>query len=154
MAGNGRIYAAIEKFLTEDGWTFSQLGDDSIIELRVSGDDGGVWTSLAQAREAEEQMVFYSLFPSRVPEENRMDMAELITRINYGMVLCNFELDLDSGDLRCKTAIDVENHELADELIRQVVYANIMVMEKYLPALAATQSGLLNAQMALELVGE
>ena len=148
---DGPIQRAIERFLIDDGWQFSRLGSDPIFELRFMGENG-TWSCLAQAREDESQFVFYSLLPGDVDESQRQAMAELTARINYGLVLGNFELDMSTGDLRYKTSIDVEGAELVDALARQVVYANVMVTDRYLPAIAAVQSGAVDAVDALTLV--
>ncbi len=47
----------------------------------------------------------------------------------------NFELDFSDGEIRYKTSIDVGNDKLTHELIKQVVYTNVMTMDKYHPAI-------------------
>ncbi len=106
----------------------------------------------AQAKEAENQFVFYSYSPERVPEDRRLPMAEFITRANYGLVLGNFEMDFADGELRFKTSIDVEGTQLTPELVKPIIYANVLTMDEYLPGiLAVIQSGTSPAE-ALDLV--
>ena len=50
--------------------------------------------------------------PIRVAEEQRQIVAELLARINYGLNIGNFELDMTDGEIRYKTSIDVEGGEL------------------------------------------
>ncbi|WP_049790798.1 hypothetical protein [Trichormus azollae] len=52
-------------------------------------------------------------------------IAECITRANYGMIIGNFELDFNDGEIRYKTSIDAEGERLSFALIKQVVYANV-----------------------------
>ncbi len=70
-----------------------------------------------------------------------MAIAEFITRANYGLVIGNFELDFSDGELRYKTAIDVEDDNLSFALIKQMVYANVIIMDKYLPGIMAVIEG-------------
>ena len=69
-------------------------------------------------------------------------MAEFITRVNYGMVLGNFEMDYDDGEIRFKTSIDLEGAMLTDDLVKPLVYANCLMMDKYLPGIMQVISGL------------
>ncbi|HEX9018927.1 MAG TPA: YbjN domain-containing protein, partial [Anaerolineaceae bacterium] len=57
------------------------------------------------------------------------------TRANYGMIIGNFELDYQDGEIRYKTSVDVEDVALAESLVQNLVYANVLTMDKYLPGL-------------------
>jgi hypothetical protein len=58
-----------------------------------------------------------------------------LTRANSGMIIGNFELDFADGEIRYKTSIDVKGDFLSFELIKQLVYANVMMMDEYLPGI-------------------
>ena len=62
-------------------------------------------------------------------------------RANYGLHIGNFELDMGDGEVRFKTSIDTESTALSFELVRNVVYANVMQMDRYLPGLMAVLGG-------------
>ncbi len=79
-------------------------------------------------------------------------MAESLTRINYGLILGNFEMDYADGEVRFKTSMDVEDSELTPELIKPVVFANLGMMDRYWPTLTALVEGRLEPQAALALV--
>jgi hypothetical protein len=128
-----QIFNVLVEFFEEDEWDFQWMEGESILSMGFSGKNGK-WQCFAQAREAQEQFVFYSVLPVNVPPEKRLKVAELITRINYGMVIGNFEMDFDDGEVRYKTSVDVEGSELTLPMIRQMVYANILITDRYLPA--------------------
>ena len=69
------------------------------------------------------------------------EAAEFITRANYGLTIGNFELDFDDGEVRYKTSLDVEGTALTHSLCRQIVVANVFIMDRYLPGLMAVISG-------------
>ena len=92
-------------------------------------------TCYARARDEQQQFVFYSVCSVNAPENKRQALAEFIARANYGMILGNFELDFTDGEIRYKTSIDVGNDKITYELIRQVVYTNVMMMDKYQPGI-------------------
>lgn len=132
-----QIFNALVEFFEEDEWDFQWMEGASVLSMGFSGKNGK-WQCFAQAREAQQQFVFYSVLPINVPPEKRQKVAELITRINYGMVIGNFELDFDDGEVRYKTSVDVEGAELTPPMIRQMVYANIIITDRYLPAVMRT----------------
>lgn len=130
----GLILEALEKFFTEDEWPFSVMEGKPILRTGFSGKNGK-WTCFAQAREDQAQFIFYSVCPNAAPDEKRIAAMEFITRANYELVIGNFEMDLNDGEIRYKTSVDVEGDELSPALIRQIVYYNVMTMNKYLPGL-------------------
>jgi hypothetical protein len=112
--------------------------------------DAGKWNCFAQAREEQDQMVFYSVLPFQVPEEYRQEIALFLTRANYGMILGNFELDLSDGEVRYKTATDFEgNSEIEPAMIKPHIYANVMTMDRYYGAIQAVAAGEKDAASAI-----
>lgn len=130
----GRIYEAVKHFFEEDDWKFYEMPDAPVLMLTFSGRNGR-WTCYAQAREAQEQFVFYSVCPINAPRDKLNQVVEFITRANYGMIMGNFELDYNDGEIRYKTSIDVEGADFPSVLIKQVVYANVVVLDRYLGGL-------------------
>lgn len=130
----GRILDIVGHFLEEDDWPVSQVEGRTVYKTGFEGKNGQ-FTCYAQERVEQEQFVFYSIFPVRTPENKMDEVAEFITRANYGMIIGNFELDYSDGEIRYKTSVDVEDVELAEPLIRHMVYANVLTMDKYFPGL-------------------
>ena len=64
-------------------------------------------------------------------------MAEFMTRANYGMIVGNFELNYEDGEVRYKTSIDIGDSDLSLMLVKQIVYPNVATMDLYLPGLMA-----------------
>jgi hypothetical protein len=130
----GKILDTVISFLEQDGWPFTQFEGQPVLQLGFRGDNGQ-WNCYAQAREEQTQFLFYSVCPVNAPEERRLDVAEFLTRANYGLFIGNFELDLDDGEIRYKTSIDVEGDRLSVALVQQLVYANAFTMDRYLPGI-------------------
>jgi hypothetical protein len=121
-------------FFQQDNWSFAQLEDQPILRMVFQGDNAQ-WICYAQAREEQKQFLFYSVCPVNAPEDRRMAVAEFLTRANYGMLIGNFEMDFDDGEIRYKTSIDVEGDRLTLALVQQLVYTNVLMMDHYLPDL-------------------
>jgi len=124
------------QFFEEDDWRFSPIDGQTVLRLGYSGKNGN-WQCFAQAKEKTEQCIFYSICPVKAPEPKRPHMAEFIARANYGLVIGNFELDYDDGEIRYKTSIDVEDDRLSSALMKHLVYANILTMDQYMPGIMA-----------------
>lgn len=146
----GKIYDALLQFFN-DGWFFTQNDEETFLRLLYDGKNGE-WNAYAQALEERSQFIFYSVYPQSIPEIQRPNMAELLTRINYGLILGNFEMDYADGEVRFKTSVDVENSDLTTELIKPVVFANLGTLDRYWPALAAIAAGGVGPPEALALV--
>ncbi len=130
----GRILDLVGRFLEEDDWPVSPIEGRTVYKTGFEGKNGQ-FTCYAQERTEQEQFVFYSIFPVHTPENKTNEVAEFITRANYGMIIGNFELDYTDGEIRYKTSLDVEDVELSEPLIRHMVYANVLTMDKYFPGL-------------------
>ncbi|MCL6560792.1 MAG: YbjN domain-containing protein [Firmicutes bacterium] len=135
-AGDQPIIDVVVEFFKNDGWHFSQVGEEPLLRLDVSGEHGE-WTCFAQAREEKKQFIFYSVCPVPVPEDKRVAVAEFLTRANYGLVIGNFEMNFQNGNVEFRTSIDVEGDRLSPALVRNLVYANIATMGRYLPGIMA-----------------
>lgn len=136
----GKLFDQICAYFEENQWVFDRLEGREVLRMGFQG-EVGKWTCFAQAREKQQQFVFYSRPDFQVPENLRGAMAEFVTRANYGVILGNFELDFNDGELRYKTAIDIEGGELLPQFIRNLVGTNITMMDRHLMALQSVATG-------------
>jgi len=149
--GDVQIFNALIEFFEEDEWDFQWLQGLPVLSLGFGGRNGN-WTCYAQAREPQQQFVFYSVVPVNAPADKLPALAEFITRANYGMILGNFEMDYEDGEVRYKTSVDVEGSALTPAMIRQMVYANVIIMDRYLPGIMRVIYGSFTPLEALESV--
>ncbi|WP_168500143.1 YbjN domain-containing protein [Anabaena sp. UHCC 0204] len=128
------IFANVIAFFEKDDWQFRKIDDEDSLLLAFEGDNGR-WNCYAKVREEQKQFVFYSICPVQISEDKRLTIAEFITRANYGMINGNFEMDFNDGEIRYKTSIDVDGDQLSYALIKNLVYANVTMMDEYLPGI-------------------
>jgi len=147
----GPIFEAMVRFFKEDDWNFTQLQNEPILSMGVSGKNGK-WRCYAKSREEQKQFVFYSICETNAPENKRPAIAEFLTRANFGLVIGNFELDYNDGEIRYKTSVDVEGDRLNSPLIRNLVYANVVMMDRYLPGIMAVIYGNVSPVDAIRMV--
>ena len=126
------LFDAMVDFFKTDDWPFIQLEDRPVLSMNFDGKNAK-WTCFAQAREEQRQFIFYSVCPVNAPAEKRPALAEFITRANYGLIIGNFELDFEDGEIRYKTSLDAEDLALNGTVFKILVYANVSMMDQYLP---------------------
>ena len=98
-------------------------------------------------------VLFLSRMPINIPLEHRMKVCEFITRVNYGVVLGGFELDLDEGDLNYKivAAVSREN-DLSQEAFCRLLYLGNSMLDKYAPGILSILYGRKNAIEAYQFI--
>ena len=128
----GKILDAAERFFKDANWNFERHPERAVLRLPFSGKNGR-WMCFAQER--NNQLLFYSVASVNAPEDKRGVISEFITRANYGLNIGNFELDYTDGEVRYKTSVDVEGGELTQTMIKNMVYMNVLMMDKYLPGI-------------------
>ena len=133
-----RIHDAVEGYLATRAWPYEDRGN--YVVSAVAGESGS-WTACFDLREDDEQLLVYSVLPLRVPAERRTAVALFLSRANYGLAIGNFEIDLDDGEVRYKTSIDVEGAVLEEPLIDHLLLANIVTVDRYLRALESVVAG-------------
>ncbi len=65
------------------------------------------------------------------------------------MIIGNFELDFNTGEIRYKTSIDVTNNVINQETLHQLVYTNVLTMDQYLLGIKSVISGQLSPEAAI-----
>lgn len=147
VASEKTIFQVIVSFFQEEEWTFKQL-DNSMLHLLFQGKNGQ-FNCYARAREAQQQFIFYSLCPVKVPQKKRKQLGEFVCRANFGMIIGNFELDFNTGEIRYKTSIDIKDSFLTEETLKQLVYTNVLTMDQYLPGVEAVLSSKTSPEEAI-----
>ena len=134
----GSIYDAAVAHLGALGWSVAHDGD-GFASFEV--DAPTPWRVHLWAREDAGQLLVHSVLPFQVPDDRCLAVAVFVTRANFGLSIGNFELDMDNGELRYKTSIDVGALPLADALLRPLFVANIATTHRYLPGVEAVLRG-------------
>ena len=145
------LFNQLLQFFERDDWSFTHLRGENVLHLSHVGENG-VWSCYATVWEEGKQIFFYSICPIAAPKDRRTAAMEFVTRANYGMSIGNFEIDLEDGRIRYKTSIDVEGSTSVAALVKQLVRANVDIMDLYLPGIAATIEQGMGAQEAIALV--
>jgi hypothetical protein len=135
-----RAFETLGQFLEEDEWYPQRLDEKHVYRMGFNGKNARV-ACFAQIRMELEQFLFYVIAPMKVPEPDRLAVAEYLTRANYGLRIGNFELDLRDGEVRYKSSLDFEGSELTAAWIERAIYPAVQTMDRYLPGLMSVLYG-------------
>lgn len=122
---------AIINYLQSKNFKFEIFEDKNITIFGIETTKSK-YKCIFDLKEKESVLVFYSVIQNfDVPEHKRNDLAILLTKINYGLIIGNFEMDFSDGELRYKTSIDFEGVELVLPLIDNLFNANLAYIEYF-----------------------
>ena len=130
------LFQAVVSFFDENDWPMSQTELKNVIKVPFKGSNGQ-WDCYARVKEEDGKFAFYSQLPLQVPESKKIPMALLLSKINFGLLVGNFEFDFEEGAVRYKTSISVGDQALTFSLIEQIVYINGVTSDRYLPQIQA-----------------
>ena len=94
----------------------------------------GVYPVLVYARAPF--LICLASFRQTVPDARRLEAAEYLHRINYGLLLGNFEMDYDEGEVRFRTSLMAEG-SLTQEVLDRYIQMPAAMLDRYAPGLAA-----------------
>jgi hypothetical protein len=124
-----------EKYFISCAWRHSRVaGCQELIELMFDN-PRSKWKSYAKASGDDRTFLFYSICAVNVPEERRPAVAEFMTRVNFGLVSGNFEMDWADGEVRFKTGIELTGISPTTELVAALIQPNLTAVHRYLPGL-------------------
>jgi hypothetical protein len=145
------IYNALIHFFSEDDWEFAKVKGEFTLRLAAQGKHEQ-FTCYAKALDDRDIFLFYSVFPVQAPKKKRRIVSDLLARINFGLLIGNFELNFDTGEIFFKTSINVTEYKLSQTLIRNLVYTNLITMDKYTPSILAVLEQKAKPEEAIEAI--
>ena len=94
-------------------------------------------------------VAIFVICPVSIPENGRKRLSEFITIANYGLILGNFELDMDDGELRFKTTFIYNEEDQSATLFNQHWFNALFMMDKYFPGVMAVLFAGLEPRVAI-----
>lgn len=127
------LYPIIAEAIENSGYRYLQIGEDA---LRFTCYSDRTLYDLAIAGDARRrEIVVYCVIPTIVPREQRAAVAEFVARVNHGLRLGNFELDMARGDVRFKTSVDVMEMTPTPAMVHRMVSTAMGTSDLYVGAL-------------------
>jgi hypothetical protein len=142
------LMPVVKQFLKDDDWPFS-VEKDNLLKVKYKGDNE-TWNIYIFVDEAKERVSVISTLPNKAALNRRDAVAEFLTRTNYNSVIGFFQIDFDDGEVRFVTDIDVEGSFLSSTQMKNLLYTNVLLLDKYFPGIVAVMNGAQSAKNAFE----
>jgi hypothetical protein len=139
-ADRGSGWGRVREYFASRDWPVQPVDDGPGVNWAYRGEHGE-WYGQTWWFDDVEQLLVYSVCPLPIPEPTRPGVADLVLRVNSELVIGCLELDADSGQVRFRTGLSVGRDDLTDEVIDRAVRANVLTLDRYLPALVRTAAG-------------
>lgn len=140
-------FSDIVRGLQQDDWKFD-VSDDNTIRLGFAGKNGRFQVIVRFLKEKDLVQIL-TFYPFNVAENFRPMICEVITRMNYGLLFCSCEMDMNDGEVRCRGSMPVDEAPFYWEQFRTILITTITTADRYYPAFMAVIFGGKNAKDAI-----
>lgn len=148
-SGNGQpLMDVVLQFFQEDQWIFQKIENKPAVRAGYHG-ERGTWVCYARVDEDSRRFLFYSLMGMNIARPDRPKVLEYLNRVNFGLTIGNFEMNMETGDVRFRTSIETPAGDLSVPIVRALVYSNVHTMDRYFPGVVAVVHGGLSPEAAL-----
>ncbi len=136
------------QFFQEDQWIYQKIENKQALRAGYRG-ERGTWVCHARVDEQNQRFIFYSFMGMNIAQGDRLKVLEYLNRVNFCLLIGNFEMNMESGDVRFRTGIEIPAGGLTVPVVRAIVYANVHTMDHYFPGVVAVVHGGLSPEAAL-----
>jgi len=133
------IDRAVRRLFSFKGWNAQYL-DDRHLRVFMQGQHAQ-WQAFLEWPETQHLFVCRSICPLYVPVQRRERVAEFLARVNYGLLVGNFELDFSDGEVQFRTSTLLHQGRIGREELKNLVTFNLSMLDDALPGLAAVSFG-------------
>ena len=146
-----QLFEQILELLGDSEYDYQVADDEEVLRLALEAPEGS-WTAYVRVMK-NGVCVVYSKPEFDAAAEHRASTSEFMTRVNFGILLGNFEMDWTDGEVRFKTAFDADAGKVPAAIIVNTIDGNLANMHQYLPALEGVATGAMTVDEALEACG-
>ena len=132
------LMATVSRLLREKDWNFR--AHDGVIEMSV-GSDSHQFPVRIQVREDTSLLVGMLTYTRKCPPEYRDNMVRFMNRTNFDFSMGGFEMDRSDGEVKYRSAIDVESLDLTATFINNFLRTVAMLGCKYADAVTTIMDG-------------
>lgn len=129
------LLAEIERHMRASGWPLYPLEGAAFTFVVQSGI--ARWPCTLVVREDSRQVLVYSTTPFTIARAQRQVAVDWLVRTNFELAIGNFDMDLESGEVRCKTGLALGDGPIDPVTLDRLVGINLSTMDLYLPVLVA-----------------
>lgn len=130
----GTPFQALIEHCEVNGLSFETINEEKRIRLNICRKHA-LYTCHLRMSNDDEIFQIHLNYPVLAKDEKmRSSVTEFFTRVNYGLVLGAFEVDLRDGEARYHISHLLGEGRLEDEVIRRIIGSALSTADRYFPA--------------------
>lgn len=150
-AGNvGRAVASMHRVISAIGWDDLTDPTSTSVAVDFEAREGPVADAALAIEPHAECFIATFNFGGHATPATLDAVVRFATRANWELMAGNFELDLEDGSVRFRSAVPFRGAELTEAMIRSVIAAAMSVVQAYAGAVEEVMAGRSGADAALE----
>ena len=124
------LMSVVTKEFEDHGLEFTPSPDGESCSLILHG-ESTKYTAHVAVDDASDQVIVLVVAPQRLPIASRLHACEYVVRVNQGLRLGGFDLDMNDGEFRFRIGIDVEGGEFVGTMLRTMFRLASSSMDAY-----------------------
>ncbi|MBA3672418.1 MAG: YbjN domain-containing protein [Gemmatimonadaceae bacterium] len=132
-AGRPAIFQQLLDGFAATGWTAHNIVTPWV-SVNLTGKTG-VYENRFYAAEDINVVVCRTRMQLFIPKKQHRRAMELITRVNYELIIGSFDLDLDDGMLGFRVSYDLENGVMSPEMVANLACCAVSAIDRWYPPL-------------------
>ena len=140
-------FAVLERLLR--GLGLEPRRDDALARFHIAFGDGvPLATAFAAIAPDTRRFVFSIALGFDVAAARRDEVAHLLARLNWRLVVGSFDIDYADGQVRFRVGIDYSGAELTEPLMRNAIRAAMDAVESHAGNIVRVAAGVASAEEA------
>lgn len=126
------LFETVGQLLIDGNWHLDALPEDQAFVGAIDG-DGISWKVIVRVTDEPEirRIAVSSYLPNKASSGARKEVAELIARINFGLAVCVWDLEMDDGSLLVYSCLDLMDGELTGAMFKRIFDVNFSTVNEY-----------------------
>lgn len=131
LFGRGKsTFEVTLQYLNQSGRQFDIIEPGKVFRTGFAGKNAR-FTQFFAVDNERVRVTIFGLVDQTVPESKRAEVAELITRINYTLIIGSWDMGYDEGELRFRTSIVAPDVSITVETVRVLHLINMMELDAH-----------------------
>jgi hypothetical protein len=122
-------------YLKKKGWNFTHGKDGNILFFPISGFNA-IFNCVLDVTNDNFFFLFITFNGTNCPLDKRLPLSELFTRLNNKLKYGNFEMGIDTGEIKFRTCICFEEMDINEKIIENVILKNIFIHDSSFPSIS------------------
>ena len=129
----------LRDFIESNQYEYVDVGN-GCFRLRFSGKNGD-YNMFAQATEEPSHVMVFTYCPVKAPDDRRIQVADYLNRVNYGLVIGCLEMDPADGEVRSRSSAPVGAGEPGPSVLGPLFDSSFYLIENWVPGLLRVAFG-------------